>query len=120
MELLDQHLMAEYREITRVAKLARVLLDYGYFKLGTGHVKFFYNKGAYLSNRTQELYDECIKRGMNVQHKKYSSHIDILNKDWIPTVNDEMITATRLNEKYDQKPKWYKFWGNPLTQYEGK
>jgi len=114
IELFDQHLMAEYREITRVSKLARILFDYGDFKLGTGHVKFFYNKGAYLSNRTQELYDECIKRGMNVQHKEYVHHIALLNEDWSPTIIDEMIIATRLNEKYDQKQHWYKFWGKPI------
>ncbi len=37
------------------------------FKLGTGHVKFFYNKLLYLKNRYTSLYNECIKRGFNVQ-----------------------------------------------------
>lgn len=71
--LTDQHLLAEYREITRVSKLARTPKQNETFpteyRLGTGHVKFFYNKGAYLQRRTAELYQECCERDFDVQEK---------------------------------------------------
>ena len=40
------------------------------FKLGIGHVKFFYNKLLYLKNRYISLYNECIKRGFNAKCAK--------------------------------------------------
>jgi len=119
-ELTDQHLMAEYREITRVSKLARELSDYGHYKMGTGHIRFFYNKGQYLYNRTQQLYNECIKRGFKVQYKKYVLHANpILNQNWYPTIDDEMINANRLNDKLDQKYSFYKFYGKHLNSKGG-
>ena len=36
------------------------------FTLGTGHVKFFYNKLEYLHDRYLDLYNECLNRGYNV------------------------------------------------------
>ena len=60
-ELFDQHLIAEYREITMVpAALKRTLkskkgLDVSRinskYTLNKGHVYFFYNKGKYLNKR---------------------------------------------------------------------
>jgi len=80
-DLADQHLLAEYREITRVAKLARPLDDYGQYCMGRGHVKFFYDKGAWLALRTEALYNECRARGFNVTHKTYHPHPKGLNND---------------------------------------
>ena len=68
-ELSDKHLLAEYREITRVSKLSRTLADYGQYTMGAGHVKFFYDKGAYLLRRTDNLYWECRRRGFQVSRK---------------------------------------------------
>ena len=61
-ELMDQHLFAEFREIKMVPKsLARSIAARGVqgvlkripprFTLNTGHVSFFYDKGAYLVER---------------------------------------------------------------------
>jgi deoxyribonuclease (pyrimidine dimer) len=64
-ELMDQHLIAEYREITMVpASIVRTLsskkgVDYKKilksFTLNEGHVYFFYDKGFYLSKRYKLL-----------------------------------------------------------------
>jgi deoxyribonuclease (pyrimidine dimer) len=60
-ELVDQHLLAELREIKRipnVVKQGKAKLD-GIperFSLGTGHVRFFYNKLGYLLRRYRSLY----------------------------------------------------------------
>lgn len=72
-ELCDQHLLAEHRELTRipnaVAKgkfnLQGQPADY---KLGEGHVRFFFNKLAFLKRRYDELHLECKARGFNVQY----------------------------------------------------
>ena len=72
-ELCDQHLLAEHRELTRipnaVAKGKFSLKgqpdDY---KLGEGHVRFFFNKLAFLKQRYDELHLECKARGFNVQY----------------------------------------------------
>lgn len=72
-ELCDQHLLAEHRELTRipnaVAKgkfnLQGQPTDY---KLGEGHVRFFFNKLAFLKRRYDELHLECKARGFNVQY----------------------------------------------------
>lgn len=72
-ELCDQHLLAEHRELTRipnaVAKgkfhLKGQPTDY---KLGEGHVRFFFNKLTFLKKRYDLLHQECKKRGFNVQY----------------------------------------------------
>lgn len=72
-ELCDQHLLAEHRELTRipnaVAKgkfsLKGQPSDY---KLGEGHVRFFFNKLGFLKKRYDLLYAECKARGFNVQY----------------------------------------------------
>jgi hypothetical protein len=71
-ELVDPHLLAELREIKRipnVVKRGRARLDGlpPQFSLGTGHVRFFYNKLGYLLNRYQELRAEAMQRGFQVQ-----------------------------------------------------
>ena len=109
--LTDQHLLAEYREITRISKLAKPLTDYGFYKMGSGHVKFFYNKGRYLSDRTESLYQECIKRGFNVTHKAYVDHPHGLNEDWEPTELDILVNLNRINDKIYSKPGFYRKYG---------
>ena len=63
--LTDQHLLAEHREIKRLpAVFAKNLKPTGIpkqFTLGTGHVKFFLDKGKYTLKRYKLLYAECGK-----------------------------------------------------------
>ena len=64
-ELYNQHLIAEYREITMVpAALNRTLkskngLDKSKipkrYQLNKGHVYFFYDKGKYLDKRNKQI-----------------------------------------------------------------
>lgn len=112
-QLLDQHLFAEYREITRVASLQRSLPDYGKYTMGTGHVKFFYNKGLYLADRCNALLLELAKRGFNVQVKHYPKHGSSRDKQWSPTRDDELCNLMRLVEKQRARPEFYKLNGKP-------
>ena len=109
--LLDQHLFAEYREIFRVSTLAKPLLNYGSYCLGSGHVKFFYNKGLYLQQRAEQLYVECRDRGYNVQYWQYKLHAKGLNNNWEPTKEDKITCLFRLTEKQVQQADFYKLRG---------
>lgn len=72
-ELCDQHLLAEWRELTRVPNslisgrakvdLSKIPDDY---VLGAGHVTFFYNKMTYLCVRYFEIVVECEARGFKI------------------------------------------------------
>lgn len=69
-ELCDKHLLAEYRELPRIMRLAREGNDIpAEYTLGTGHVKFFYNKLSFIIDRYKEIVKECKKRKFNIQHE---------------------------------------------------
>ena len=121
-ELYDQHLIAEYREITMVpAALNRTLkskvgLDRtkipANYTLNKGHVYFFYNKGKYLFNRYQEIVTEMKKRGFKPDNKrKFPKDIFIHNNlynDWTPNIEDFKIIRNRIEFKIKKRPNWYK------------
>lgn len=75
-ELTDKHLGAEYRELPRVFALAQAAYLRGEryddprnpteYTLGKGHVRFFYPRLGYLTNRFYELVGECRARGRTV------------------------------------------------------
>lgn len=118
--LTDQHLLVEYREITRISNVARPLTpaeeaEITSYRLGAGHMKFFYDKGIFLYERCEDLYRECVARGFNVQRKIYTLHDEGLNNDWHPTAEDHAISRTRLEEKLHMRPGWYKWWGKPVA-----
>ena len=105
-ELSNKHLIAEHREIKRIPNcISKGKYNMNgipdTFKLGTGHVKFFYNKLLYLKNRYWKLYIECIKRGFKVQN--YSSAWDNvpqeLMNDYQPTYMDRKIIKERINDR---------------------
>ena len=108
-ELTNQHLIAEHREIKRIPNcIAKGKYNMNgipdKFKLGTGHVKFFYNKLLHLKKRYIRLYEECVKRGFNVQN--YIGAWDNIPKelmnDYKPTLIDRAIVQERINEKLNK------------------
>jgi len=119
-DLMDQHLMAEYREIRHVGPSLSRSINSGKFYLNNipkkytlnkGHVKFFYNKGRYLYRRFNELKCELIKRGYNINdditfNTDYFSN-EYFN-DWIPTSEDIKINLERINHRISEKPNFYK------------
>jgi len=69
-ELHYKHLVAEYREITRVPTLVRKAQREMYKKnipsaytLNAGHVKFFYSRLGFIADRYEQLCDEMRRRG---------------------------------------------------------
>lgn len=105
-ELTDKHLLAEHREIVRipncVAKGRYSLKGQpAEFKLGAGHVKFFYDKLKYLFKRYQQIYKECVKRGFNVTYfgDAWDNVPKELYKDYKPTERDQEIIRVRIEER---------------------
>ena len=104
--LTGKHLIAEHREIKRIPN---VIAKGKYnmkgqpkdFTLGTGHVKFFYDKLGYLKQRYEELYKECINRGYNVQYygEAWDSIPSELMGQYKPTQQAIEIIMERLTSK---------------------
>jgi len=131
-ELYDQHLFAEFREIKMIPKsLARSLaagrargvadpvawvLDRApkAFTLNTGHVSFFYDKGAYLGARYYLLRQELECRGFNFyRNSALDPDLTMLSDrrlfgDYVPTPEALAIIRTRIAEKVAMKPSWYR------------
>jgi hypothetical protein len=112
IELNDKMLMAEHREIKRIPnciKKGRYSLKGipDKFTLGTGHVKFFYNKLEYLHDRYIDLYNECIRRGFNVTNYEEAFN-DLPNElyNWyVETNRDRAIILERINERLIRREK---------------
>lgn len=109
-ELTTRHLIAEHREIKRIPNTivsgrAKIKDIPPKFTLGTGHVKFFYNKLGYLKNRYEELYNECLLRGFNVSYygDVWNDVPKHLMNDYIPSKEDEQLIRDRINERLNKK-----------------
>ena len=112
-ELCDQHLLAEHRELTRipnaVAKgkfhLRGQPLDY---KLGEGHVRFFFDKLTFLKQRYDLLHQECKARGFNVQYiwPETLPQDPNLWKDYQPTEQALFINRERIKERMPAKARF--------------
>lgn len=123
-ELADQHLMAEYRELPRIFGAVRKRVAEGKkfndipsdFRLGAGHVKFFYDKCGFLFLRQQEIIEELLERGFAISN----THVDVadiplcLMNDFVPSAADIALSQARLDEKIAQRPTWYKHYGKAI------
>ena len=107
-ELPIKMLIAEHREIKRIPnciKSGRYSLDGipSKFTLGTGHVKFFYNKLAYLRRRYELIYLTCIGAPNHFNVNYYGSAFDGLPDtilgDYVATMDDRALLVQRLREK---------------------
>lgn len=106
-ELTNKHLLAEYREITRIPsylKKAKNTEVPSRYTMGAGHVRFFYNKGLFLFNRTQALYTECVNRGFKVSYKVYNIEAHNTNQrlDFTPANDEIEINRGRINERLNK------------------
>ena len=113
--LLDQHLIAEYRELPRIFAHARALKpkeEVERYRLGSGHVRFFYPRTGFLAQRQRELISECLRRGFQISHHTAPDPIEGLDDDWTPTVEDQRVNLERLCAKLDERPAWYRLRGD--------
>jgi deoxyribonuclease (pyrimidine dimer) len=121
-ELHKKHLVAEYHEITRVFGLVKKLVASGkdpamcgapeQYVLGTGHVRFFYTRLAWVQNRIADLALEMDSRGIKARIELIKGIADGIPEsffgDWEPTEADMALNRERLDERVSQmvdKPK---------------
>ena len=131
-QLMDQHLMAEYREMPMVnASLARTIrskrgLQFDripkQYTLNSGHVMFHYDKGLYLFNRFNEIVAELIKRGYDVNPAARVIDWSVFKQrpglwnDWQPSAKDHTVNVQRIVERIGQKIDWYRFNGSSVDE----
>ena len=111
-ELSDKHLGAEYRELPRIFAQAAYAYDNGddpsqypdTYRLGTGHVRFFFTRLAYLRERFHQLVDEAHKRGRVVNFPE--PPIELVRhlpkswkRNWVPTEEARAINRARIADK---------------------
>lgn len=90
------------------------------FTLNTGHVSFFYDKGAYLRERYAALRKELLARGINFNQDRLLDPDQVFddldfrfNKGYAPTEAALILIRTRIEEKIAMKPSWYRYNGVP-------
>jgi deoxyribonuclease (pyrimidine dimer) len=104
-ELCNKHLLAEYRELPRVYRLAYNAKQRGWrgegapakYTLGPGHVKFFYCRLAWLTGRYRAIVQELTQRGFNLLYQSPpSKYLDkTANWQWLNWEPD--AAALQLN-----------------------
>ena len=114
--LMDEHLLAEHREIKRICDVFKKRYDTGKmnnlptkFTLGTGHVLFFIDKPIYTFFRYMNIYLECKRRNFNVEY--YSENWNVYfgtiysHKNYLPTLEDKRLVIERISERLINTPK---------------
>lgn len=120
-ELTVQHLIAEYRELPRIFGLVRAAIARGekptdprnpaQYRLGAGHVRFFYPRLGWLAKRQASLIAEMRARGFAPQFDDISGLLDAIPSewqgDWSPDAEAIALNrariALRLNEAKARK-----------------
>lgn len=108
-ELTDQHLMAEYRELPRVFALSRAALDRNVnapknYTMGTGHVKFFYDKTPWLAQRHSLIVNELKRRGYNLGFTLSLVPVEgYPPSNWSPSPADVEVNMERLRLRLREK-----------------
>lgn len=110
-ELCDKHLLAEYRELPRIYGAAkRWYVNQGTLKdipptyrMGKGHVKFFFIRLTFCYNRHRQLYHQCLFRKFNVQYGPRLEAVEWapawMMNDYDPTPEAFAINRERIAER---------------------
>lgn len=109
--LRNPHLLAEYRELPRVFALSSEAQKRGLkrstipksYRMGKGHVLFFYDKLGYLVARQETIIRELSNRGFKLS---FTNPLLLLTgndpewiNDWYPTRKDHEVNLARLSER---------------------
>lgn len=112
--LLDQHLLAEHRELKRIpnkilsGKAKTLDSEYDHYILGKGHETFFRRRLGYLYKRLHWLQCECRVRGFKVQNFSfypYQFKGSNLWGDYDVTKEDLELNIDRIEERIRLKTK---------------
>lgn len=125
-ELCDQHLLAEWRELTRipngivsgkyVVNLAEIPEHYTVRTEdnpagGRGHVKFFFNKLKFLHQRYNAIRQELARRRLPRQnfwpvYQFPYFHRHLLWQDYQPTPEAIALNRKRIAERMPKQPRY--------------
>ena len=110
--LCDQHLLAEWRELPRMNGFAEKCVDGTIprcYVLGTGHMKFFLDKGIFLEHRHRELTNELLRRGFNLIDRSQFKMSDRFGRnDYVPTIQALQLNEERIRRRMPKTPRWSK------------
>ena len=121
-ELCDQHLLAEWRELTRIPnnivsnKLNTSFIPSRYTVRtesnpsgGVGHVKFFINKLKFLHERYNNLLVELHLRGFSCENfwPKVTFPLELWG-DYLPTTEAINLNRERIKERFPKKARYYR------------
>ena len=112
-ELHDKHLLSGYRERPRIFRLVRNWEEKkrypkipDSYRMGTGHVTFFYNKLTYILRTQYEFIEELQRRGFS---PKFTDPNDLVHgissywfNDWVPQEKDLYINRQIINKKLEE------------------
>lgn len=118
-ELSNAHLLGEYHELPRICNLVRKAIYRGErphvenypptYRLGRGHVRFFYPRLGYIVKRWDKIVSECKKRGMAVKYNTLP--LDGIDQEWFNDwepddydieINKGRITTSEKKMKYSK------------------
>lgn len=126
--LTDQHLKAELRELPRIFTAVRKRIDQGkdfndvpsHFTLGTGHVKFFYDKCAFLTERHIFLRAEFATRYGHMYEFDPSGYIvaEHLCNDYTPTQEERRLLIERISTRLTESNQIPLYYGRRITKDE--
>lgn len=121
-ELCDQHLLAEWRELTRIPnsivsnKLNTSFIPSRYTVRtasnpsgGVGHVKFFINKLKFLHKRYNSLLVELHLRGFSCEN--FWPQVTFPSElwgDYLPTIEAINLNRERIKERFPKKARYYR------------
>lgn len=109
-ELSDKHLFAEIRELPRVRNLQpRVTVPLEY-RLWTGHVLFFMNKGRYLEKRHKQLINNWNARGFttSIPPLRLGWECEFM-LDWEPDEKAMEVNRKRINDRIRANPSQHRW-----------
>lgn len=123
--LTDEHLLAEHREIKRLPFVYKKRLEAKKhfsdvpieFTLGKGHVLFFINKSTFTLNRYIEIYDECLKRGFEVEDYRSNWIVYKEHNDYIVTKKEYTILVDRIEDRLlNTKKDFWHYYGKKMSK----
>lgn len=106
--LLDQHLLAEHRELKRIpnkilqGKAKTIKSEHTHYILGKGHETFFRTRLGYLYTRLHWIQCECRNRGLKVQDFSfypYQFKGTGLWRSYTVTKEDLLLNIERIEER---------------------
>ncbi len=134
-ELMDQHLQVEHHEFPRIPKGMHKSIDKRgekgtleiipeTYRLGTGHMTFFYDKGMFLMDRWHQIIGELNRRKLDYEKDlllgSYAGLSIEFMKPYEPTPEALEINRKRLAAKISLHPDGYRYKGVPFTKLERK